>query len=70
MTSTAAVEAAAKVLVEHPIALPQTGPPSPGQRMSESAWQSAKWLADVVEGSNDARGWLPSWRWDEWEERR
>jgi hypothetical protein len=27
---------------------------------------SATWLADIIEGKNDARGWLPSWRWDEW----
>lgn len=30
---------------------------------------TAAWLADIVEGSNDAKGWLPSWRWDEWEAR-
>jgi hypothetical protein len=31
---------------------------------------TASWLADIIEGSNDAMGWLPSWRWDEWTERR
>ena len=24
-------------------------------------------LADIVRGANDAKGWLPSWRWDEFE---
>lgn len=28
---------------------------------------SASWLADILEGTNDAKGWLPSWRWAEWE---
>lgn len=27
---------------------------------------TAEWLADIVEGKNDAMGWLPSWRWDDW----
>lgn len=27
---------------------------------------TADWLADIIAGSNDAKGWLPSWRWDEW----
>lgn len=27
---------------------------------------TAGWLADIVEGTNDAKGWLPSWRWDDW----
>lgn len=27
---------------------------------------TAAWLADIVEGKNDAMGWLPSWRWDDW----
>lgn len=27
---------------------------------------TADWLADIVEGKNDAMGWLPSWRWDDW----
>lgn len=28
--------------------------------------ETARWLADIVEGKNDAMGWLPSWRWGEW----
>jgi len=28
---------------------------------------AADWLADIIEGKNDARGWLPSWRWGEWD---
>jgi hypothetical protein len=32
--------------------------------------ESASWLASIIEGSNDARGWLPSWRWSEWEDKR
>lgn len=27
---------------------------------------AAEWLADIIEGVNDGRGWLPSWRWDDW----
>ena len=30
---------------------------------------TASWLADIIEGKNDAMGWLPSWRWDEWQAR-
>ena len=30
---------------------------------------TADWLADIVERKNDAKGWLPSWLWDEWEAR-
>lgn len=30
---------------------------------------TASWLADIIAGANDAKGWLPSWRWDEWEAR-
>jgi hypothetical protein len=30
---------------------------------------SASWLADIIDGKNDAKGWLPSWRWDEWKAR-
>lgn len=31
---------------------------------------TALWLADIVEGTNTARGWLPSWRWSEWTARQ
>lgn len=24
--------------------------------------------ADMLDGTNDACGWLPSWKWDEWAE--
>ncbi|MDN3309577.1 hypothetical protein QWJ90_01395 [Microbacterium oryzae] len=27
---------------------------------------AARLLADIIDGQNDASGWLPSWRWDEW----
>lgn len=27
---------------------------------------TAEWLADIVEGVNDGRGWMPSWRWGDW----
>jgi hypothetical protein len=27
---------------------------------------TATWLADILEGTNTAQGWLPSRRWDEW----
>ena len=30
--------------------------------------KAASLLADVIAGENDAKGWLPSWLWDEWEE--
>lgn len=30
----------------------------------------ARHVADMLAGDNDAAGWLPSWRWDEWTERR
>ena len=26
--------------------------------------------ADILAGDNDGCGWLPSWRWDEWERRK
>ena len=29
--------------------------------------KTAGQLADVLAGDNDAKGWLPSWRWSEWE---
>lgn len=31
---------------------------------------AAERLAGIVEGTHSARGWLPSWRWDEWEARQ
>jgi hypothetical protein len=27
---------------------------------------SAEMLANILAGTNDGMGWLPSWRWDEW----
>lgn len=27
---------------------------------------TAEAIADLLDGSNDGMGWLPSWRWDEW----
>lgn len=24
-------------------------------------------VADILDGTNDGMGWLPSWRWDDWE---
>jgi hypothetical protein len=32
--------------------------------------QTTRQLASILDGTDDARGWLPSWRWDEWDERR
>lgn len=29
--------------------------------------RSAEQLANIIEGTDDAKGWLPSWRWSEWE---
>lgn len=29
---------------------------------------AARQLADILEGVNDGCGWLPSWKWDDWEE--
>jgi hypothetical protein len=29
---------------------------------------TARQLADILEGKNDAYGWLPSWKWENWEE--
>jgi hypothetical protein len=31
---------------------------------------AAERLADIIEGTNEAKGWLPSWRWDEWRSRQ
>jgi hypothetical protein len=31
---------------------------------------TARHIADILEGTNDAFGWLPSWKWDGWDERR
>lgn len=28
--------------------------------------KTAEQLANIFEGGDDAKGWLPSWRWDEW----
>lgn len=30
---------------------------------------TAAMLADILEGTNTAHGWLPSWRWDAWNAR-
>jgi len=27
-------------------------------------------VAAILDGKNDAVGWLPSWRWDEWAARK
>jgi len=27
---------------------------------------TVRMVADILEGQNDASGWLPSWKWDEW----
>lgn len=29
----------------------------------------ARLVADILSGKNEGYGWLPSWRWDEWEDR-
>lgn len=29
---------------------------------------TARMLADILEGKNNAYGWLPSWKWDDWDE--
>lgn len=29
----------------------------------------ARLVADILTSQNDGYGWLPSWRWDEWEDR-
>lgn len=31
---------------------------------------TARQIADLLAGDDDGMGWLPSWKWDEWEERR
>lgn len=31
---------------------------------------AAERLADILDGSPNWKGWLPSWRWDEWEARQ
>ena len=30
---------------------------------------TARLVADILASDNDGYGWLPSWRWDEWEDR-
>lgn len=30
-------------------------------------YTTAEHIADILEGKNDAQGWLPSWLWDEFE---
>jgi hypothetical protein len=32
--------------------------------------KAAEWLANIIENDTGAPGWLPSWRWGEWEARR
>jgi hypothetical protein len=30
---------------------------------------AARLVADILASDNEGYGWLPSWRWDEWEDR-
>lgn len=52
---------------EHQGDMHEMGPTALAVHEDHSA---AAWLADILEGTNDAKGWLPSWRWDDWEWRR
>ena len=52
---------------------PQTATEMQGMSPSEIAvhaeHEAAEWLANILAGSNDGKGWLPSWLWDAWEAR-
>jgi hypothetical protein len=43
---------------------------TPTELAVHSDHEAAEQLAGIIEGVNSARGWLPSWLWDEWEARR
>lgn len=40
---------------------------SPSMQNIASEVLTARILADILEGKNDAYGWLPSWKWEDWE---
>lgn len=42
-------------------------PPAEQAVYAEST--GARHAADIVVGENDGMGWLPSWLWDDWDER-
>jgi len=37
-----------------------------GTQALHTQHETAEQIADMLDGSNDGMGWLPSWRWDEW----
>lgn len=41
---------------------------STNDQVIHAQFTTADLLADILEGKDDAQGWLPSWRWDEYTE--